>query len=522
MGRPAGQPLAVTSLGVCPGRAVPQPAGRRLLRGAAPGLERSPPSGFAIQPLWMSAETQAVFSAWWGPPAGGAVHVVDEAALVDAAWQAHAAWALVPFEQLEPRWKVLRVDGLSPYDPALDLDAYPLAAPITLSARAQSPIPQPGVRLPGSNYDRSKMTLLAMTGVTALARGTARLMNAKGVLYPARDIGAWLRASDLVHVSSEVSFNPDCPPAKAALEEALFCSPPDYIQLLDQVHAGIIELTGNHNNDRGTNAYLYSLDLFRQHGMQIYGGGLDLTAARKPLLVENNGNRLAFLGCNMAGPTEAWATPNSPGAATCDVDALIAEVSSLRESGVLPIVTFQAFETQDYMPAPMQRPTDFLRVAEAGAVVVSGSQAHVAQGFKFSGGSLIHYGLGNLFFDQTTSPLTSQAFIDRHVFYAGRYLGVDLYPILIEEQGKPRAMTAAEKKQFLETIFKASGWLSTLCHKQFSHSTPLVHPKRWHTAWMKRCQNSQSAKSAKDDGIIPRGQGTVGAFSFLLCLPISS
>jgi Xaa-Pro aminopeptidase len=43
---------------------------------------------------------------------------------------------------------------------------------------------------------------------------------------------------------------------------------------------------------------------------------------------------------------------------------------------------------------------DFVNLAAAGAVFVQGSQAHQAQGFEFYGDSLIHYGLGNLFFDQ--------------------------------------------------------------------------------------------------------------------------
>ena len=71
-----------------------------------------------------------------------------------------------------------------------------------------------------------------MSGVTALVRRTAELMNTKGVLYPASTLGGWLSEADLTHISNEVSFNLDCPPKKAALKEALFCSPPDYIRLL--------------------------------------------------------------------------------------------------------------------------------------------------------------------------------------------------------------------------------------------------------------------------------------------------
>ena len=255
-----------------------------------------------------------------------------------------------------------------------------------------------------------------------------------------------------------MSFNPDCPPEKAALEEALFCSPPEYIRLLESAGADIIELTGNHNFDRGQAAYEYSLKLYRDRGWPVYGGGVDLAEASRPLLLENHGNRLAFLGCNMSGPEIAWAGETKPGAAPCDFPAMEAQVRQLSADGNLVIVTLQAFETEDYSPAPMQQPTEFARLAEAGAVVVSGSQAHVPQGFNFAGNGFIHFGLGNLFFDQSNSTLTSRAFVDRHIFYKGRYLGVELFPVRLEEFGKPVPMRVEEREKFLETIFTASGW----------------------------------------------------------------
>ncbi len=410
----------------------------------------------AAQPgreIWLSAETLAVFGARWGAPAPGAVHVAPEEALLEQAWDAGAEWALVPFERLEPRWRVLRVDNRSPYDPDFRIDSYPLAVPIVLSGADTFKI-----TLPPSNYIRGRLTVLSLSGVTALARRTAALMNAKGVLYPASQVGGWLRAADLTHISNEVSFNPDCPPEKAAVGEALFCSPPDYIRLLEAAGADVIELTGNHNFDRGQEAYEYSLELYRERGWPYYGGGENLAEASRPLIIEHNGNRLAFLGCNMSGPDVAWAGVDKPGAAPCDFEKMRAEVRSLREQGCLPIVTLQAFETEDYKPAPMQQPTEFVRLAEAGAVVVSGSQAHVPQGFQFAGDGLIHFGLGNLFFDQSDSTLTQRAFIDRQIFYQGRYQGVDLFTVRLEEYGKPVPMRPEERKAFLETIFDASGW----------------------------------------------------------------
>ncbi len=78
---------------------------------------------------------------------------------------------------------------------------------------------------------------------------------------------------------------------------------------------------------------------------------------------------------------------------------------------------------------------------------------------EFLGDSFIHYGLGNLFFDQyDVSPATRQGFIDRHVFYDGRYIGSELLTIQFVDYARPRPMTADERRDVLSKVFKASGW----------------------------------------------------------------
>jgi poly-gamma-glutamate synthesis protein (capsule biosynthesis protein) len=106
----------------------------------------------------------------------------------------------------------------------------------------------------------------------------------------------------------------------------------------------------------------------------------------------------------------------------------------------------------------MQQPSDFTRMAEAGAVIVSGSQSHFPQGFAFRPGSIVHFGLGNLFFDQMEPQPIRRAFIDWHVFYGGKYLGVRLVTVMQEDFGRPRPMTADERALFLEDVFQANGW----------------------------------------------------------------
>jgi poly-gamma-glutamate synthesis protein (capsule biosynthesis protein) len=382
------------------------------------------------------------------------VHVVEASRVFTEAIQ-RDAWAIVPFHDLEPRWKVLRVDGRSPLDRGLDLDAYPLTTSLYLGTEnrsdALSVLPDAA-----TNRDEERMTVLMMTGVTALTRGTARTMEREGVTYPAQDVRRWLMEPDVTHISNEVSFAEDCP-TPTAESTMVFCSDPAYFALLEHVGADVLELTGNHLLDWGVSAMENSLRLYEERGLPFFGGGWTLEEARQPLTLTHGVHTFGFLGCNPIGPSYTWATAERPGAASCDYDLLTAQVRDLRERGIIPIVTLQYWEVNQYVPTTRQR-ADFRALAEAGATIVSGSQAHWPQGFDFHAGSFIHYGLGNLFFDQMQRLEYRQEFLDRHVFYDGRHVSTELLTAMLEDYARPRPMTAEERKDLLDATFEVSGW----------------------------------------------------------------
>jgi hypothetical protein len=412
---------------------------------------------FAGRPLWIDPATLAAFSALWGVPAAGSVQVAPADQLIDSAWADRPAWAIVPFELLEPRWKVLSIDGQSPLHKDFDASTYPLKISFGL---------QPAVfPIVAGNRDPGKLTVLAMTGVTALVRATADQMEQHGVLYPGEEIRSVLRAADITHISNEIAFMPGCPVPDPWTNSLRFCSDPRYIALLEDVGTDVVDLTGNHLLDYGPEATLGTLAMYDQRGWLYFGGGRDLQSAYQPALFEDHGNKLAFVGCNLVGPPNDFATDTRPGSAPCDFDRLETEIASLRAQGFLPIMTFQYQEY--YQPTPAYKEKqDFLAMASAGAVIVSGSQSHVPAAMEFSDGSFIHYGLGNLFFDQMSHLMpdgsliydTRNVFVDRHVFYAGKYIGTELLTYIIEDYARPRLMTEAERTHFLQSIFAAGGW----------------------------------------------------------------
>jgi poly-gamma-glutamate synthesis protein (capsule biosynthesis protein) len=404
----------------------------------------------AEHPLLVSADTSNALR--WGPPVGDvqvitASHILTEAVQRDA-------WAVVPFHDLDPRWKVLRIDGVSPLDRAFDAEAYPLASAFYLGSEERAD----ALRfLPNgfSNRDPAKLSVVMMTGVTALTRGTARTMEREGVLYPARDVRDWLIEPDITHFSNEVSFAEDCP-APTAQSTLTFCSDPSYFELLEHVDADVLELTGNHLLDWGVSAMENSLSLYEERDLPYFGGGWTLQQARRPLTLTHGGHTFGFVGCNPIGPAYAWATAERPGAASCDYELMAGDVRDLRARGIIPIVTFQYWEVDQYSPTSRQQ-ADFRLMAEAGAAIVSGSQAHWPQGFDFHAGAFIHYGLGNLFFDQMQRIEYRQEFLDRHVFYDGRHISTELLTAMLEDYARPRPMTLEERRALLETTFSVSG-----------------------------------------------------------------
>ena len=410
------------------------------------------------QSLLMDQNTHDMLAALWGS-AGASIQILPEQELLDYAWSHQPAQAIVPFEDLNPRWKVLPVDGISPIHKGFDPAGYRLTIPISLTSDPnRMALIQSNFLIPPSNLDPQKMTVVDMTGVTALVRATAFTMERRGMLYPAEDIRDWLLNADITHISNEVPFAVDCPDPNPNQQSMRFCSKDEYIQLLEDVGTDVVELTGDHFQDWGTEAMFHTLDMYRQRGWPYYGGGENLDDGRKALILEHNGNQIAFIGCNAKGPSFAQASETQPGAVFCDMDWMAQEIRRLKAEGYLVIATFQHAEYYTYIAQPAQL-RDFQQMAEAGADIVSGSQAHQPQAMEFRNGSFIHYGLGNLFFDQYgLCDACSLGLIDRHVFYNGRYISTELLPIEFVDYARSIPMTAEEADNLFQTLFTASGW----------------------------------------------------------------
>lgn len=409
--------------------------------------------------IYVTETTKAAVSTILGIADDSIVNVLSKEEMDDIPLSENQSLIILPFEDLNKKLKVILIDGEAPINTNFDPQNYSLSAAIWI----ETDLIDHNINLPESNYDPGLRTILVMTGVTALTRATAHRMEIMGNQYPGQDIRDWLTSADLTHISNEVPFAANCPQPDPVQQNLIFCSSPDRIELLEYVGADIIELSGNHLLDYGLEAVNLTLDMYEERDWVTYAGGWDLADSRSPALIDHNGNRLAFIGCNSVGPPNAWASTSKPGAAPCgDFSWMTDEIENLQADGYLPIVTLQYAE--DYTAYPSaQMAADFQMLASAGAVIVNGSQAHTPKMMAFQDDSFLHYGLGNLFFDQMEVYYndvylsgTRDEFIDRLIFYDGELISIELLSALLEDYARPRPMTAVERSVFLSRIFSTA------------------------------------------------------------------
>ena len=346
--------------------------------------------------------------------------------------------SVIPVTELDPTMKAVRVNHSffpwdSVYDPRID----------TLAAPAED-----------SNLDRDRLSTVLLTGTTALARAVAWKMAENGPQYPAELIKSVFDSSDITHISNESTIWSLCPDPRRENRSIQFCSNLNSYDLLDYLGVDVIELTGNHLRDYDWKPLLEMLDTMDEKGYRYYAAGRNYGEAAKPYEIEHNGNRFVFLGCNIAGPDHVYVDERFPGVNKCDFDALEKQIRELSGEGNLVILTIQYYEIYSETPSEIQE-RDFRRMSDAGAVIVSGSQAHLPQTMVPMKDRFIHYGLGNLFFDQMDVPVpgTSRELLDRYVFYEGRLLTVEVITARLTDYSRPRLMSDPERKEMLTEIF---------------------------------------------------------------------
>ncbi len=218
------------------------------------------------------------------------------------------------------------------------------------------------------------------------------------ILRAGRADGVFAAFRQLVSPSDLVVGNMECPLAsRGAARDDKLClrGDPGYADVLAAAGFGVLSLANNHLFDYGLDGFVDTRAHLSHAGIGTVGAGENLEAATRPLILEQNGFRVAFLAfCHASTKPSDLATTDRAGIAPLDHDAVLGAVRRWR--GEVDQIVLLLHWGLEYSPLPTPEQVELAHAAvDAGAGLVLGHHSHMLQGIETYRGAVIAYSLGN-------------------------------------------------------------------------------------------------------------------------------
>ena len=271
---------------------------------------------------------------------------------------------------------------------------------------------------------------LAAVGDVMFSEAVGRALAAHGAAHPWAAAGPLLRGADLATANLETAVSTRGAPVPG--KQYVFRGPPAALRGMARTGGiDVVSVANNHTLDYGRDAFLDTLRHARAAGIGPVGGGATAAAARRPVVREAGGVRVAFLAYSDVNPLGFPAGPSTPGVARAVPEHVTADVRAARRAADVVVVWFHWGEELRAEPTAAQQ-----RLAAAalngGAQVVLGAHPHVLGRVVVPRrGSLVAWSLGNFVFP-SFRPQTVRTAVLVVRLGAGGVVGHDALPHRIE------------------------------------------------------------------------------------------
>ena len=236
----------------------------------------------------------------------------------------------------------------------------------------------------------------------------------------------------------------------------VFSADPKLIKGLADAGIDWVGIANNHIGDAGGVGITQTIANLRKYGIASSGAGKNLTAARKPAILEAGGVKIAFLAYDTIAKYYG-ASATKAGSAQMTAGALKADVAAARKAGAQVVIVFPHWGTE-YDPTPFAGQQTLARAAiDAGADLVVGNHAHWAGAMEVYEGKPIWYALGNFVFDQTWSEPTMEGLTLELTFHGPTLVQARMRPHVILDKAQPNFLDpAGDGRVVMGQVFDAS------------------------------------------------------------------
>ncbi len=362
---------------------------------------------------------------------------------------------------LKPGWRPVAVDGVLPTADTIQRGTYPLVERISLIWKPNQGSPVVAA-LAQNRTKPDRVVRVSIVGDIMLARGVNSAMQRHGQYYPIEKVRDHLASADLAFANLEAPIGVTGRPLPG--KQIWFRSAPESVNLLTSLGLDGLTIANNHIMDYDTENFLETLETLDKARLPYVGGGRDLVAARKPMVLEAKGVKVAFLGYSQfADLFFDWdyrksfaAGEQTPGVAKIDDEWLVEDIKKARSQADVVIATFHWGEEFQNYPTNEQRRLARLSI-DLGADAVIGYHPHAIQGFEIYKDKFIAYSTGNFIMDRQDTDLARESMI-LDLFAAKDGLkSVLVHPVWIAAE-QPYILTGPEAQGLMNKMRKISNW----------------------------------------------------------------
>ncbi len=261
--------------------------------------------------------------------------------------------------------------------------------------------------------------------------------------------GRWADIS-MVNLDTPLTQSMQAQPGKQKIAKG----DPTNVEALKSGGIDLVNLANNHTMDFQSAGLNDTLQTLEKAGIATLGAGRNLQEARRPVVMELKGQKVAYLGYydsdfNAAGDRSAGINPRRN-------DRIAADIKALRSQVDWIVVNYHWGEELAKYPGDWQ--IDLARFTiDQGADLVVGHHAKVLQGAEVYKGRPIVYSLGNFIFGGKSTDKTASDY-DTAVLKVGlkdQQMKVEFVPVEVRNF-QARAVKGDRAKQILDGITNVS------------------------------------------------------------------
>ncbi len=315
------------------------------------------------------------------------------------------------------------------------------ALAMTLAASAQTQTAQPPTtQTPRAQKPATQMAAAASPPVTLVFAGDTTLDDDAGALIerggdPLADFSALFAGADvrLANLECVVATR-----GTVGSKIYTFRAHPRVLPVLKK-HLDGVTLANNHSGDFGREAFAEMLGLLQKAGLAQAGGGLNLSQAHAPWIVERRGLRIALLSYNEFMPRSFEAGHDTPGVAWSEDEQVVEDIRRARTVHRADLVIpFMHWGWENEGVANARQRLLARKMIDAGADAVIGGHPHVTQDIEHYQGKPIVYSVGNFVMKETDNEHQRQGWVLRLEMDQQGVRALDTHVARIDMQGIPR------------------------------------------------------------------------------------